>query len=117
MGVVYRALRREAGAYGRAEVPSRARGFQQRSRERFLREARTASSLDHPNIGVIHGLGNRRRSLFYRDGILRGRAPLAEDAPRSLPMAEAVDIAIQVGEGLARRTPARWCTVTSSLRM
>jgi serine/threonine-protein kinase len=70
-------------------------------RERFLREARTASSLDHPNIGAIYGMeetGDGRTFIVmaYYAGetlshrILRG----------PLRVTEAVEIAIQMGEGL-----------------
>lgn len=71
-------------------------------KERFLREARTASSLDHPNIGVIHGMeetGDGRTFIvmaYYAGETLSikiRRGPLFSD--------EAVDIAIQMAEGLA----------------
>jgi eukaryotic-like serine/threonine-protein kinase len=71
-------------------------------KERFLREARTASSLDHPNIGVIHGLeetgdGHSFIVMAYYAGETLARK--LRSGP--LPLAGAVDIAIQMGEGLA----------------
>jgi serine/threonine protein kinase/tetratricopeptide (TPR) repeat protein len=71
-------------------------------KERFLREARFASSLDHPNIGVIHGLeetGDGRSFIvmaYYAGETLAGKMRRGP-----LPLAEAIDIAIQMGEGLA----------------
>lgn len=70
-------------------------------KERFLREARTASSLDHSNIGVIYGIeetpdGRPFIAMAFYEGetlarkILRG--PLA--------LSEAVDIAVQMARGL-----------------
>lgn len=56
MGVVYRALDlRLERVVALKFLPSELNASQ-RDRDRFLREARTASSLDHPNIGVIHGV-------------------------------------------------------------
>jgi len=70
-------------------------------RDRVLREARTASSLDHPNIGVIHGFEETPNGrvfivMAYYEGetlahrILRG----------PLSIGDATDIAIQIAEGL-----------------
>src|SRR3984957_19889913 len=102
MGVVYRALdvkleRTVALKFLPEHVVSSSD-----DRERFLREARTASSLDHPNSGVSHGLeetGDGRSFIvmaYYAGETLvrrMRRGPLA--------MVEAVDTAIQIGEGLA----------------
>ncbi len=71
-------------------------------KERFLREARTASSLDHPNIGVIHGLedtGDGRSFIVM--AYYSGETLVHKMRRGPLPMAEAVDIGIQMGEGLA----------------
>ena len=71
-------------------------------KERFLREARTASSLDHPNIGVIHGLeetGHGRTFIVMAYYVGETLAQKMRRGP--LHVAEAVDIAIQMGEGLA----------------
>jgi serine/threonine protein kinase/Flp pilus assembly protein TadD len=73
------------------------------SRERFIHEAQAASGLDHPNICTIHEIdeadagGLYIAMACYKGESLRerlGRGPLA--AP------EAVDIALQVAEGLAK---------------
>jgi serine/threonine-protein kinase len=71
-------------------------------RERFLREARTASSLDHPNIGVIHGLEETSDGRsFIVMAYYAGETLVRKTRRGPLPMAEAVDLAIQIGEGLA----------------
>ncbi|MFZ0796597.1 MAG: protein kinase [Terriglobales bacterium] len=102
MGVVYRALdikleRTVALKFLPEHIVS-----SRDDKERFLREARFASSLDHPNIGVIHGLEETRdgRSFivmaYYAGETLAGKMRRGP-----LPLPEAVDIAIQMGEGLA----------------
>ncbi len=71
-------------------------------RERFLREARTASSLDHPNIGVIHGLEETASGRSYIVMAYYAGETLVEKIRRGpLPISEALEIAIQIGEGLA----------------
>jgi eukaryotic-like serine/threonine-protein kinase len=71
-------------------------------RERLLREARAASMLDHPNIGVIHGLEESEDHQFfivmgYYDGMT-----LAERLDRGVvPIREALDLGIQIARGLS----------------
>jgi len=71
-------------------------------RERFLREARSASALDHPNIGVIHGVdktpdGHLFIVMAYYDGQTLGQK--LRSGP--LPLREALDLMIQICAGLA----------------
>ena len=73
------------------------------SKERFLREARAASALDHPNLCTIHEVGEDEEGRvflcmpFYEGETLRERL---ERGP--LPVDQALAIAIQAGQGLAR---------------
>jgi eukaryotic-like serine/threonine-protein kinase len=102
MGVVYRALdvrleRTVALKFLPEHVVSSGD-----DKERFLREARFASSLDHPNIGVIHGLeetGNGRSFIVM--AYYAGETLTHKMRRGPLSLAEAVDIAIQMGGGLA----------------
>lgn len=102
MGVVYRALDLKLQRTVALKFLPNELVASETEKQRFLREARTASSLDHPNIGVIHGIeetddGRTFIVMAYYEGatlagkILRG--PLA--------LGEAVDVAIQMARGLA----------------
>ena len=82
----------------------------------LLREARSASTLDHPNIGVIHGLEEAEDHVFYRDGYYEG-VTLAQKLDQGpMPLRQAIDVAIQIARGLARPTRTTSCIATSSLR-
>jgi eukaryotic-like serine/threonine-protein kinase len=72
-----------------------------REREYFLSEARMASSLDHPNIGVIHGIeetsdGRAFIVMAFYDGL--SLAQKINGAPMNT--LEAVEIASQIALGL-----------------
>ncbi len=105
MGVVYRAndpmLNRilaiktinteEAGHEGMAEYEAR-----------FYTEAKAAGSLNHPNIIIIYDIGKSGHLVYMAMEYIEGRElrdMLAQG--QSLPVVQAVDIAAQVGEGLA----------------
>ena len=67
---------------------------------RFQREAQVLASLNHPNIGAIHGLedGTDTKALVLE---LIGGPTLAERiAEGPIPVEEALKIALQIAEGL-----------------
>jgi tetratricopeptide (TPR) repeat protein/tRNA A-37 threonylcarbamoyl transferase component Bud32 len=71
-----------------------------KQKEQFLKEARTASSLDHPNIGVIHGVEETTSGrLFIVMAFYEGES-LAQKIRKGLTFHEAVDIALQMAKGL-----------------
>ena len=72
------------------------------ARLRFIHEAKAASALQHENICVIHDIdrtadGRTFMVLEYYEG----RTIKKEIARGALPVDRAIDVAIQVGEGLA----------------
>src|SRR5579859_1465407 len=101
MGVVYRALDIKLERMVALKFLPEHLVSTNEDKERFLREARTASSLDHPNVGVIHGLEESGGRSFIVMAYYAGETLARKMHRGPLPAAEAVDIAIQIGEGLA----------------
>lgn len=72
------------------------------TRERFLREARTAARINHPNVLVVHDVREQSGSLFIVMELLPGRS--LRDVLRErarLPVREALDALIQASDGVA----------------
>jgi serine/threonine protein kinase/tetratricopeptide (TPR) repeat protein len=101
MGVVYRARDRKLQRVVALKFLPPEIDRDEREREYFLLEARTASSLDHPNIGVIHGIEETTDGrafivmAFYAGQSL---AQILSNGP--LAPARAVEIACQIAQGL-----------------
>jgi len=102
MGVVYKAVdlkleRTVALKFLPHDLP-----FSQGDKEDLLREARAASALDHPNIGVIHGLEESEDRQLFIDMAYYDGETLAQKLARSaLSVVESLDLAIQVARGLS----------------
>jgi serine/threonine protein kinase/tetratricopeptide (TPR) repeat protein len=102
MGVVYKALDLKLNRTVALKFLPSDLNIGSKDKERFLQEARTASALDHTNIGVIHGLeqtpdGQTFIVMAYYEGLT------LQEKIRRGPMApkEAIEITIQVARGLA----------------
>ena len=70
------------------------------SRRRFQREAKAAAALDHPNICTIHEIDEAEGRVFLAMAYLDGSTVRQKVKQRPLKLDEALDIAIQAGEGL-----------------
>ncbi len=70
-------------------------------RERFLREARSAGRLNHPNIVTIYDVGEQDGVAYIAMELLEGKSlqQILRDTPR-LPLATIVDLVAQVADGL-----------------
>lgn len=102
MGVVYRALDTRLNRNVALKFLPAHYHTDNKARERFYAEARAASQLDHTNICIIYDIdetddGQLYITMPYYDG-----ETLAKRISRgALPVQEAIDIALQVGDGLA----------------
>jgi eukaryotic-like serine/threonine-protein kinase len=103
MAVVYRAedtrLERTVALKFLAPELSRDPG----SKARFLREARAASALDHPNLCTIHEIGSTEDGRIFIAMPYYGGESLAQRIARGpLAIDAALDVAVQVAQGLAK---------------
>jgi len=68
--------------------------------ERFMREARAASSLNHPNICTIYGVEEHEGRHFIAMELLDGRSLDKMISGRPMPLATILEIGIQVADAL-----------------
>ncbi len=100
MGSVYKAkdLRLERLVALKLLPPSSVSDPEQRAR--FIREARAAAALDHPNICTVYEIEEAEGQTFIAMACLKGQS--LKDTVRSavIPIPEAVEFAIQAADGL-----------------
>jgi eukaryotic-like serine/threonine-protein kinase len=70
-------------------------------RARFVREAQAAASLDHPNICAVHEINEAHGDPFIVMAYVDGRLLDEVIAQGPIAVAEALDLGIQLGRGLA----------------
>ncbi len=73
-----------------------------RAKERFLREARAASAVDHPNLCTVHDVGESEGRLYIVFALYEGETLRERIRRGPLPSAEAREVVLQVARGLAR---------------
>ena len=71
-------------------------------RERFEREARTISQLDHPHICTVHDVGEDHGTSFLVMQYLEGKTLADRIAKGPLPLPEALPIAIEISDALQK---------------
>jgi serine/threonine protein kinase/Tfp pilus assembly protein PilF len=73
------------------------------AKERFIREAQTASTLDHPNICTIYEINEiSDRQIFISMAYYQGETLKQKLKQGPLPVHEALDIAIQISQGMSK---------------
>jgi serine/threonine-protein kinase len=99
MGVVYRAydetLRRDVALKLLPE------GRDEDRRQRFLREARYAAGITHPNVAVIHQVGEEDGRVFIAMELIAGESLRQKLGGGALDAGTALDLARQIASGLA----------------
>jgi serine/threonine protein kinase/tetratricopeptide (TPR) repeat protein len=68
---------------------------------RFRREAHVLASLNHPNIVTIYDVGQDNHTVYIAMELVDGKALDEILAAGAMPTRDALDIAIQIGAGLA----------------
>ena len=102
MGVTYKAFDVDLRCPVTLKVISEKYLGDEAARLRFLREARAAASVRHPNVASVFHLGRRGRDYFYAMEFVEGET-LDNLIKRSGPLEvkRALEITMQVGAGLA----------------
>ncbi|MDP2052464.1 MAG: protein kinase [Acidobacteriota bacterium] len=100
MGVVYRAQDLKLGRQVALKVLPAASSDNDEAIERFKREARTASALNHPNICTIYGFDEHEGQLYLAMELLDGEPLDRKLSGKPLDLRLLLDIAAQVADAL-----------------
>lgn len=103
MGAVHRALDPliERDVAIKTLLPNMPPEIMDEVRERFLREARSAGRLNHPNIVTIYDVGEQDGVAYIAMELLEGKSlqQILRETPR-LPIATIAELVAQVADGL-----------------
>jgi len=100
-GIVYEARDRELGRLVAFKAVRTGAGSPALREERLQREAEAAARLSHPNLVTLHDVGRSEAGPFLVLELLKGRTLSERLDHGPVPLAEALDIAVQVARGLA----------------
>jgi eukaryotic-like serine/threonine-protein kinase len=100
MGVVYEAEDQKLGRLVAIKLLPEATRRDPAALERFWREARTASSLNHPGICTIHELNESGDQPFIVMELLEGQSLDKLYYRRSMPYPRLLDLGVQVADAL-----------------
>jgi tetratricopeptide (TPR) repeat protein len=101
MGVIWKALDTELKRRVAIKFLPTALSPESDRRVRFRREAQTAAALDHPNIAVIHEIGELEGHPFIVMQLLEGKSLRSIMQGQPLPFPEWVRFAIPMADALA----------------
>jgi serine/threonine protein kinase/Tfp pilus assembly protein PilF len=107
MGEVYLAKDRRLGRQVAVKVLNEKYSGQEANLARFVQEAKAASALNHPNILVIHEIGEAGDAPFIVSEFVEGQTLRAVLRERALSLAEVMDIALQAANALVAAHAAR----------
>ncbi len=100
MGEVYRARDTRLDRAVAIKVLSPQLAHSPESHQRFEREARTISALDHPHICPLYDVGRQDGTVFLVMQYLEGETLAARLARGALRLPEALNVAIQIAEAI-----------------
>src|SRR5437870_2433965 len=100
MGVVYEAEDTKLGRRVALQFLPQDTHRDPQALERFLREARTASALNHPGICIIHAIEEHAGRSFIAMELLEGQTLDKLIPLGSLPIPRTIDIGIQLADAL-----------------
>jgi len=111
MGMVYKAEDTKLGRFAALKFLPLSLGNDVTARERFLREARAASVLDHPNICTVYEVGEEKGQSFISMAFYEGstieklisRGPLDVDLAVKLAIEMCSGLLMAHGKGIVHR--------------
>jgi serine/threonine protein kinase len=103
MGVVYKAKDTRLNRFTALKFLPQELDVSKTDKERFIREARAASALDHQNICTVYEIGQTDEGQMYiAMAYYEGETLKSVMANGPLPVKQAIEIALQIARGMSK---------------